>query len=144
MRRILVISFILIAVISANCGGGKSKNSTDSSASAISSGKSEMVFREYQHDFGKIAEGEKISYTFTFENKGNSNLIISSATTTCGCTVTKYDKKPIPPGASGILEVAFDTSGRSGMQTKIITVRSNATTPVALLKITAEVVTADK
>ena len=103
-----------------------------------------MVFREYQHDFGKVAEGEKISYTFTFDNKGKSNLIISSATTTCGCTVTKYDKKPIPPGAGGILEVAFDTSGRSGMQTKIITVRSNATTPVALLKITAEVVTTNK
>ena len=46
--------------------------------------------------------------------------------------------------ASGNLEVVFDTSGRSGMQTKTITVKSNAQTPVVLLKITAEVVTTDK
>jgi hypothetical protein len=58
--------------------------------------------------------------------------------------VPKYEAKPISPGANGNLEVVFDTSGRSGMQTKTITVKSNATTPVVLLKITAEVVTTDK
>ena len=97
-----------------------------------------------KHDFGKVAEGEKVSYTFTFDNKGTGNLVIASATTTCGCTVPKYDTKPIPPGANGSLEVVFDTSGRNGMQTKTITVKSNASTPVVLLKITAEVVTNNK
>ena len=77
---------------------------------------------------------------FTFENEGTEDLIISSVTTTCGCTVPKYDTKPIPPGERKS-EVVFDTSGRSGMQTKTITVKSNAKTPVVLLKITAEVVT---
>ena len=46
--------------------------------------------------------------------------------------------------ASGNLEVVFDTSGRNGMQTKTITVKSNASIPVVLLKITAEVVTNNK
>jgi hypothetical protein len=87
-----------------------------------------------------VAEGEKISHTFIFDNKGTANLIISSASTTCGCTVPKYDRKPIPPGGCGSLEVVFNTSGRSGMQTKTITVKSNASTPVVLLKITAEVI----
>jgi hypothetical protein len=141
MRKIIIISFILIAIIASKCINGTGKNSADSKSKSGFSGKSEIIFREYQHDFGKVAEGEKVSCTFTFDNKGTENLIISSATTTCGCTVSKYDKKPIPPGASGNLDVVFDTSGRNGMQTKTITVKSNASKPVVLIKITAEVIT---
>jgi hypothetical protein len=107
-------------------------------------GTGQIVFREYQHDFGKVAEGEKLSYTFTFDNKGTSDIVISSASTSCGCTIPKYERKPIHPGANGTLEVVFDTSGRNGTQTKTITVKSNASTPVVLLKITAEVITNDK
>ena len=142
MHKIIVISFVLVTIIVSNCNSGQGQNSAASKTN--SSGTSVISFREYQHDFGKVAEGEKVSFTFTFDNKGETNLIISSATTTCGCTVPKYEAKPIPPGANGNLEVVFDTSGRSGMQTKAITVKSNATTPVVLLKITAEVVTTDK
>jgi len=132
------MSWLLIAVFAANCGNVNRNN--PSAFSEDKSGTSEIIFREYQHDFGKVSEGEKLSYTFQFENKGTSRLILSSATTTCGCTVPKYESKPVPPGGSGNLEVVFDTSGRNGMQTKIITVKSNAKTPVVLLKITAEVV----
>ena len=142
MHKIIVISFVLVTIIVSNCNSGQGQNSAASKTN--SSGTSVISFREYQHDFGKVAEGEKVSFTFTFDNKGETNLIISSATTTCGCTVPKYEAKPIPPGANGNLEIVFDTSGRSGMQTKAITVKSNATTPVVLLKITAEVVTTDK
>jgi hypothetical protein len=144
MRKIMVISLVLVAITASNCGSGTGNNSGNSSPKTSSTGTSEIVFREYQHEFGKVAEGEKLSYIFTFDNKGTTDLIISSATTTCGCTVPKYDTKPIPPGANGNLEVVFDTSGRNGMQTKTITVKSNAKTPVVLLKITTEVVTNNK
>jgi len=143
MRKIIIVTLVLIALTASYCGRGTSSKSAKSSAAA-SAGTSEIVFREYQHDFGKVAEGEKISYSFTFDNKGTGNLVITSATTTCGCTVPKYDTKPISPGANGSLEVIFDTSGRNGMQTKTITVKSNASTPVVLLKITAEIVTTNK
>jgi hypothetical protein len=144
MRKIMVISLVLVAITASYCGSGTGNNSGNSSPKTSSTGTSEIVFREYQHEFGKVAEGEKLSYIFTFDNKGTTDLIISSATTTCGCTVPKYDTKPIPPGANGNLEVVFDTSGRNGMQTKTITVKSNAKTPVVLLKITTEVVTNNK
>ena len=143
MRKAILI-LAVVAVLSSACGNNNSGISAKNNPKEISSGTSELIFREYQHDFGKVPEGEKLSYTFVFDNKGTSDLIISSATTTCGCTVSKYDKKPIPPGASGNLEVVFDTSGRNSMQTKVVTVRSNALTPVVLIKITAEVITTDK
>jgi Protein of unknown function (DUF1573) len=144
MNKIGVLTVILVALASSNCGHGKVNETTGSDSKINGAGKSEIVFREYQHDFGKVAEGEKISYTFTFDNKGTENLIVSSATTTCGCTVPKYDSKPIKPGSSGFLDVVFDTSGRNGMQTKTITVKSNASKPIVLIKITAEVVTNNK
>jgi hypothetical protein len=143
MRKIILI-WALVAMFGSGCGDGTAVNSASSVQKEKSTGTSELIFREYQHDFGKVSEGEKLSYIFIFNNKGTSDLIISSATTTCGCTVPKYDKKPIAPGANGNMEVVFDTSGRSGMQTKIITVKSNASVPVVLIKITAEVVTTDK
>jgi hypothetical protein len=142
MRKIVLMSWFLIAVFASNCGNVTRQNSAASSLDTT--GTSEIIFREYQNDFGKVYEGEKLSCTFIFDNKGTTNLILSSATTTCGCTVPKYEKKPVPPGGSGNLEVVFDTSGRNGMQTKIITVKSNAKTPVVLLKITAEVVSTNK
>jgi hypothetical protein len=137
MRKLAFIFLILIAVVT-GCKTGTEKKLPGSIANT---GISEIVFREYQHDFGKVAEGEKISHVFTFENKGTSDLVMISATTSCGCTVPKYDTKPIPPGKNGNLEVVFDTSGRSGFQTKTISVKSNSLIPVVLLKITAFVET---
>jgi hypothetical protein len=138
MRKILLISVILVIGLTSACRSGAGNNSADSAS--VEPGNGEIVFKEYEHDFGKVSEGEKISYVFTFENKGTSDIVITSASTTCGCTVPKYDKKPIPPGSVGSLEVVFDTSGRSGIQTKTVTVKSNAKTPVVLVKITAEIV----
>jgi hypothetical protein len=141
MRKIAIISLILMAIMASNCGNGTGKDARNSGLQPTDTGTIEITFKEYEHNFGKVAEGEKVAYVFTFENKGTSNLVVASAITSCGCTVPKYDTKPIPPGGNGNLEVVFNTSGRNGMQTKTITVKSNASTPVILLKITAEVVT---
>jgi hypothetical protein len=140
MRNIVIITLILIALLASNCGNNTGKNSATSRLKPSDTGNVSLVFKEYEHDFGKVAEGEKIGYVFTFQNKGTGNLIIASATASCGCTVPKYDPKPIPPGGNGNIDVVFDTSGRNGMQTKTITVKSNASIPVVLLKITAEIV----
>jgi hypothetical protein len=143
MRKITIGALIILAFSATHCSSGTG-NSNASSASKATTGSSIISFREYQHDFGKVSEGEKLSYTFIFDNKGTEDLVISSATTTCGCTLPKYDTKPIAPGSHGSLEVVFDTSGRDGMQTKTITVKSNAKIPIVLLKITAEVTASDK
>jgi uncharacterized protein (DUF58 family) len=122
-----------------SCSGRTGNNSSQNADSSADTAKAVIAFAEYEHDFGKVKEGRKVRYTFTFENKGAGSLVIQSATTTCGCTVPRYDRRPIAPGKGGKLEVEFDTSGRNGMQTKVITVTSNATVPVVLLKITADV-----
>jgi hypothetical protein len=142
MRKVLLISLVFFTLMFSNCGNSTGRNRGNSgSEPAVQNGTVEIIFKEYEHNFGKVAEGEKLAFVFAFGNKGTANLVITSATSSCGCTVPKYDAKPIPPGGSGNLEVIFDTTGRNGIQTKTIAVKSNASVPVVLLKITAEVVT---
>jgi len=144
MKKIIVYFWIVAIFMSYGCSGRTANNKSDSETLTEKRGTSEIIFRDYQHDFGKVTEGENLSCIFTFENKGSSDLIINSVSTTCGCTIPKYDTKPIHPGGSGELEVVFDTSGKNGMQTKVITVKTNASIPIVLLKITAEIATDNK
>jgi hypothetical protein len=137
MKYILQLSAILLPVLfySYSCQSGNNKNA----AKVPGQDTAVISFNEYEHDFGRIAEGEKVACTFTFENTGKGVLVVTSVTTSCGCTVPKYETKPVSPGGKGTLEVIFDSYGRSGRQTKTITVNSNATKKVVLLRITGEV-----
>jgi Protein of unknown function (DUF1573) len=127
------------SMILSSCGNAGGTGKTGLPASVSQCDTASIFFNEYEHDFGKVTAGEKTAYVFTFENRGNAPLVISSATPSCGCTVSKYSKKPVAPGGTGSIEVIFDSSGRNGRQTKTITVMSNATKPVVMIRITGEV-----
>jgi len=140
MKLKKALSTGLIVIMVTACNSGPAGSGYTGAKNSISTGNPEIAFREYEHDFGKVTEGEKVAYLFTFDNKGTGDLVINSASTSCGCTVSKYDTKPIAPGGQGTLEVVFNTSGRSGIQTKTITVHNNSRIPAVILKITAEVI----
>jgi hypothetical protein len=99
-----------------------------------------IEFNKTTHDFGLIIEGEKVIYTFTYTNTGKSDLIIKSASASCGCTVPTFSREPIAPGEQGKLEVVFDSNGRSGKQHKTVTVLSNCIPNTLKLAITGEIV----
>jgi hypothetical protein len=140
MRTGLLISVIFSLAIIAGCTGKSSNINGNIHNTEISdTGKAVINFTEYEHDFGKVEAGEKIGCFFTYTNSGNGSLVINSVSTSCGCTVPKYDKKPLAPGKSGTLEVIFNTAGYSGIQSKTVTIQSNASTPVVIVKIMAEV-----
>lgn len=137
----LISLFLILSASFISCNQGSKTNRSMESYEVSASVTAKISFKDYEHNFGKITAGEKVACIFTFENWGEEPLVISSATTSCGCTVSKYDNKPVPPGKSGIIEVVFNSSGYNGMQTKTVTVSSNASTPIVLLKITGEVIT---
>jgi len=134
-----IFSLFLLSLTGCKEAGSAEKH--DSATAAVDSSAAVIYFTKYEHEFGRVKEDEKIGCIFTFENRGSSPLVISNAVTSCGCTVPKYDRNPIPAGGSGKLEVVFNTSGYKGVQTKTISVHSNATVPVVILKITAEIIT---
>ena len=91
------------------------------------------------HDFGRITEGESISYSFHFRNTGSKDLVISGCDATCGCTVADYPKGRIAPGDEGYVTVSFNSRGKMGQQYQEVTVNSNAQPSRQILKITAQV-----
>lgn len=136
MRHVLIAVFsILIISCSGNRGGDTRETFADDNGIPV------ITFGKIEHDFGTITEGEVVGTIFSFINSGNGDLILGSATTSCGCTVPKFSRKPISPGEGGTLEVLFDSSHREGKQTKTISLRSNAEPQVIVLRITADIVT---
>lgn len=93
------------------------------------------------HDFGRVAEGEKLRHVFPVKNTGDAPLVIDSVSTSCGCTAAVIKEKQVPPGGVTEIEVTFNTTHRRGKNHKVITVLTNdATTPRTQLEIHAEVV----
>ena len=135
---IITIIVAIISVLSLSCSG-KNQGRSKEEIVFSSTDTAKIIFREYEHNFGKISAGEKVGCVFKFENSGDGPLVIQSVTTSCGCTAPKYDTRPIAPGGTGSIEVVFNSSGYHGTQTKTITVKSNASTPWVMLKIIAEI-----
>jgi hypothetical protein len=98
-----------------------------------------MVFEEDKHDFGDITQGDKVSYTFNFENTGDAPLLITNIKVTCGCTATDWSRDPILPGASSSITVSFNSTGKLNKQNKVITIVSNASNPMPRLTIVANI-----
>jgi hypothetical protein len=92
-----------------------------------------MTFELTEFQFGTIQQGDKVEHTFTFKNEGDAPLIINSASGSCGCTVPSYPKEAILPGTSGEIHVVFNSAGKSGMQSKYVTLKTNqGETPVKI------------
>jgi len=98
-----------------------------------------LTLLEPLKDFGTVAKGEKIEWSFKVKNTGTSDLEIIAAKPTCGCTVADFDKI-IKPGATGKVSAHVDTTNFAGPITKSIALETNdPTAPSAQVTITAVV-----
>ena|SRR6188768_1327639 len=118
--------------------------SVNNPATASSQGEVENMlpvfqFKEESFDFGSITDGESVSHDFNFTNTGKSDLLISSANGSCGCTVPEYPKDAIKPGKQGVIKVTFNSKDKSGMQHKTVTLIANTVPNSKVLTITGEV-----
>jgi hypothetical protein len=75
-------------------------------------------------DVGTVPKGQVIDATFVVRNNGDSDLIISDARPSCGCTVASFDKV-IKPGGEGKVISSVDTKSFSGPISKSILLVSN-------------------
>lgn len=100
----------------------------------------DIKFEEETHDFGRITQGEKVTTAFKFKNTGGTNLIISSATGSCGCTIPDYPKKPILPGEEATVNVVFASEGKSGVVEKSVTLVTNCEPSTKIIYIKANII----
>jgi len=148
-KRISLFPFIIIVLvflISCNRGDNNELSTDVVNNPNSANGKSDLSvlpqikFEEEVHDFGKIIEGETVSFSFKFKNTGKSDLLIADVSTSCGCAVPSYPKTPVHPGDEDTIKVAFSSAGKRGYQSKTIVVVANTQPNTAIIKIKAQVV----
>ncbi len=153
----LIIATLFLGSMLSSCGNKENTNKDTKSISPelvtnpiTASGKTtksklpHMEFKTEKHDFGLIVQGVKVSHTFRFKNTGGADLIISSASSTCGCTVPNYSKEPIKPGENGQIEVVFSSANIKGAAHKQVKILTNAQPNTVELTITAEIYVPEK
>lgn len=113
-----LLAFLLLA---AGVDGVSQEVGLDSASGPV------ITFTEKVFEFGEIDQGDVVEHIFSFENTGNTPLILSEVKTTCGCTVPAWPKgKVIAAGEKNEIKVRFNSRGKSGVQSKTITILSNA------------------
>jgi len=103
-----------------------------------------IEFEETVIDFGEISQGEKVKRIYTFTNSGKSDLIISDAKGSCGCTVPRWPKQPIKAGEQGDVEVVFDSNGKMGRQHKTVTLIANTKPNTTVIALKGDVLVPEK
>ncbi|MBL4654055.1 MAG: DUF1573 domain-containing protein [Flavobacteriales bacterium] len=146
MKRI-VLSVAVVGMLFASCGEEQKELSTDIVANdataeegVTNTAMPKMKFEKDLFDFGKISQGEKVSFSYTFKNTGDADLVITSAQGSCGCTVPTWPKEPIKAGETGTIDVVFDSNGKSGKQHKKVTIVANTTPATNVVALTGSVV----
>lgn len=123
-------------------GGGKISNidslkKTDSKSSSII--KTSVQLNKDSVNLGKFSFKTTKHVTFKLKNTGNYPLLIQDVSTSCGCTVAKYDKKPVPPGESTTVVLEYKPYSL-GYFSKTADVVCNVPEGYVRLKISGEVV----
>lgn len=98
-----------------------------------------ITFEGTLFSFPDAEQGATIKHTFKYSNTGKSPLLISDIRTTCGCTVTAWNKKPLLAGQSEEIEVTFETANKIGRQHKILVLLTNAKESLIYLEIQGNV-----
>lgn len=98
-----------------------------------------MTFEATEFDFGTVQDGEKVSHIYKFKNTGTEPLILSDAKGSCGCTVPKWPREPIAPGAEAEIVVEFNSKNKKGKRNQKVTITANTNPPQAFIYLKGEV-----
>jgi len=153
MKRNIISYCFLFAALCFQFSGCRNSNSSGISISDIKNpvtidgmdaqkkaNMPEIQYENISYDFGKVIQGEVLSYTFHFKNIGKTNLLISGAEASCGCTTSIPPKAPIKPGEKGELTITFDSKYKQGLITSYLVVTANTYPAQSVLTISATVV----
>lgn len=153
MKKIAVaIALVISTGILVSCGNGnaasKVKKENIENAEkrdiSINAGAASISFDKEEYNFGTVTEGEVVKTTFTVTNTGKTDLVITNAKPSCGCTVPVWPREAISPGKTGEIQVSFNTSGKPNRQSKSITLTTNTKKGREVLKISGMVTPKNK
>ena len=131
-KRMIITTLVLALTLAAPFAVAQEKKGEETKAPRL-------TLVDPLKDFGTVAKGEKLNWSFGVKNTGTADLEIIAAKPTCGCTVAEFDKV-IKPGATGKVTAAVDTATFAGPISKSVTLETNdPAAPTAQITITAVV-----
>jgi hypothetical protein len=146
MKKV-ILSIAVMGILFSSCeeeskalSPGIVTNDATAEEGAASEAMPKIKFEKDLYDFGEISQGEKVSFSYSFTNTGDADLVITSAQGSCGCTVPTWPKEPIKAGATAQIDVVFDSNGKSGKQHKQVTIVANTTPATNVVALTGSVI----
>lgn len=94
------------------------------------------------HDFGKIKQGEPVTFVFEIKNITDKPVVVESTSASCGCTTPEKPTEPILPGASGKVKVVYNAATVAPF-TKDVYIKLAGIDAQKVVHITGEVLTAE-
>ncbi len=144
MKNLFLIIFVAASFIA--CKGNRNDKVVDDNVKLMAQSRLDTTTVELidsVFNFGKITEGEKVTFNYRFKNSGTKPLVITNTTASCGCTVPEKPEKPILPGEEGFIKVVFNSSGKVGHNLKHINVIANTKPEFPVLQLNGDVIKAD-
>ena len=142
LKRIAVIAMALLMACIATAQQTTTKADaakSDKSATAADEKAPRLTLVEPVKEYGEVAKGDKLDWSFLVKNTGTSDLQIIAAKPGCGCTVADFDKV-IKPGETGKVTAHVDTTNFTGPIAKTVTLETNdPSSPTSTLTIHAVV-----
>jgi hypothetical protein len=84
-----------------------------------------LLIENHSVDFGKIKAGAPVVREVQLINAGKKELSLRSIQGNCTCITATAAKNTVKPGDNTSIKIAFDPQGRTGTQTKAVTIYSN-------------------
>jgi hypothetical protein len=122
---------------------GHEAEAEEATPAVVNPNAAKIAFKEETYNFGEIPEGPQVTHEFKFTNTGKEPLILSNVRASCGCTTPSWPKEPVLPGKDAAILVTYNTQGRPGNFSKVITITSNSDQPSRVIDIKGEVIKAD-
>ncbi len=138
MKKVLLLA---LGLSMAGLGAAQAQNSA-SAAGAAGTAKvagPQLQIDQPKYDFTSVVQGGVVNHTFKFKNVGTAPLIVSNIGVSCGCTTPEWTQTPVLPGKTGTITAHFNSSGKIGMQNKVLTIESNSVGGPATVALVGEV-----
>lgn len=92
-------------------------------------------------DFGTINRGEIVKKKVFLKNTGTDTLVLRRVVPSCGCTGAVTSSDHIAPGATGSVEITFNSQNASGTMHKTVSIETNVPdSPQTVISFAANVI----
>jgi len=101
---------------------------------SIMSSENDIVWDSKTVDLGHIEKGNPTEATFEFTNNSEKPIVIAKVKSSCGCTVTSYERKAILPGEKANVTATYDARRQGNFRKNITVMLSNDSKHMLSLK----------